>query len=163
MLWFVAALQPAAAVVFVLDGMLIGAGDAGYLAIAMLVATLAVYLPAALVVVALDAGLLWLWAAIALWMVARPRRHGGALPHRPLAGHRSGPRMTSVRVCEEQQVARCGDESGAERSEVAQRVARQEGTAACRVSRLAVSDESAKERRARGRLCGAASLRTVIA
>ena len=71
LLWFVAALQPAAAVVFVLDGVLIGAGDAGYLAIAMLVATLAVYLPAALLVVVLDAGLLWLWAAISLWMVAR--------------------------------------------------------------------------------------------
>ncbi len=71
LLWFVAALQPAAAVVFVLDGVLIGAGDAGYLAIAMLIATLAVYLPAALVVAALDAGLLWLWAAIALWMLAR--------------------------------------------------------------------------------------------
>ena len=54
-----------------LDGVLIGAGDAGYLALAMLVATLAVYLPAALLVVALDAGLLWLWAAISLWMVAR--------------------------------------------------------------------------------------------
>ncbi|MFI5312460.1 MAG: MATE family efflux transporter, partial [Gemmatimonadales bacterium] len=38
LLWFVAALQPAAAVVFVLDGVLIGAGDVGYLAIAMLVA-----------------------------------------------------------------------------------------------------------------------------
>ncbi|MEX1007340.1 MAG: MATE family efflux transporter [Acidimicrobiia bacterium] len=71
LLWFVAALQPAAAVVFVLDGVLIGAGDAGYLAIAMLVATLAVYLPAALVVAALDAGLLWLWGAISLWMIAR--------------------------------------------------------------------------------------------
>jgi Na+-driven multidrug efflux pump len=71
LLWFVAALQPAAAVVFVLDGVLIGAGDAGYLAIAMLIATLAVYLPAALLVVVLDAGLLWLWAAISLWMVAR--------------------------------------------------------------------------------------------
>jgi Na+-driven multidrug efflux pump len=64
-------LQPAAAVVFVLDGVLIGAGDAGFLAIAMLVATLAVYLPAALIVAALDAGLLWLWAAISLWIVAR--------------------------------------------------------------------------------------------
>src|SRR5690242_4071378 len=38
-LWIVAALQPVAAVVFVLDGVLIGAGDAGYLALAMLVAT----------------------------------------------------------------------------------------------------------------------------
>jgi putative MATE family efflux protein len=71
LLWFVAALQPAAAVVFVLDGVLIGAGDAGYLALAMLAATLAVYLPAALVVYVTDAGLLWLWGAISLWMLAR--------------------------------------------------------------------------------------------
>ncbi|HXY92158.1 MAG TPA: MATE family efflux transporter [Acidimicrobiia bacterium] len=71
LLWFVAALQPAAAVVFVLDGVLIGAGDAGYLALAMLVATLGVYLPVALLVAVLDAGLLWLWGAISLWMVAR--------------------------------------------------------------------------------------------
>ena len=71
LLWFVAALQPVAAVVFVLDGVLIGAGDAGYLAIAMLVATLGVYLPVALVVAVVDAGVLWLWAAISLWVVAR--------------------------------------------------------------------------------------------
>ncbi len=70
-LWFVAALQPAAAVVFALDGVLIGAGDAGYLAIAMLVATAVVYLPAALTVYALDAGILWLWGAFSLWMLAR--------------------------------------------------------------------------------------------
>ena len=56
---------------FVLDGVLIGAGDAGYLALAMLVATLGVYLPAALLVAGLDAGLLWLWGALALWMLAR--------------------------------------------------------------------------------------------
>ena len=97
LLWFVAALQPAAAVVFVLDGVLIGAGDAGYLAIAMLVATLAVYLPAALLVAALDAGLLWLWAAISLWMVARLVAMVGALPHRPLAGHRRGARQLTAR------------------------------------------------------------------
>ena len=71
LLWIVAALQPMAAVVFVLDGVLIGAGDAGYLALAMLVATLVVFLPCALVVYALDAGLLWLWGAIAAWMMAR--------------------------------------------------------------------------------------------
>ncbi|HEX5587189.1 MAG TPA: MATE family efflux transporter [Acidimicrobiia bacterium] len=71
LLWFVAALQPAAAVVFVLDGVLIGAGDAGYLAVAMLVATVAVYLPAALTVYALDAGIFWLWGAFSLWMLAR--------------------------------------------------------------------------------------------
>jgi putative MATE family efflux protein len=67
----VAALQPLAAVVFVLDGVLIGAGDAGYLAMAMLVATLGAYLPAALVVAFTDAGLLWLWGALSLWMLAR--------------------------------------------------------------------------------------------
>jgi Na+-driven multidrug efflux pump len=71
LLWFVAALQPLAAVVFVLDGVLIGAGDAGYLAVAMLVATVGVYLPVALVVAVTDAGVLWLWAAISLWVVAR--------------------------------------------------------------------------------------------
>ena len=71
LLWFVAALQPIAAIVFVLDGVLIGAGDAGYLALAMLAATVAVYLPVALVVAVTDAGLLWLWGAISLWVVAR--------------------------------------------------------------------------------------------
>ena len=70
-LWIVAALQPVAAVVFVLDGVLIGAGDAGYLALAMLVATVGVYLPAAVLVAVLDGGLLWLWGALALWMLAR--------------------------------------------------------------------------------------------
>jgi MATE family, multidrug efflux pump len=70
-LWIVAALQPLAALVFVLDGVLIGAGDAGYLAAAMLVATVGVYLPAALLVAVLDGGLLWLWGALSLWMFAR--------------------------------------------------------------------------------------------
>jgi putative MATE family efflux protein len=70
-LWIVAALQPIAAVVFVLDGVLIGAGDAGYLALAMLVATVGIYLPAALLVAVLDGGLLWLWGALVLWMLAR--------------------------------------------------------------------------------------------
>jgi hypothetical protein len=35
------------------------------------VATLGVYLPAAVVVAVVDGGLLWLWGALALWMVAR--------------------------------------------------------------------------------------------
>jgi putative MATE family efflux protein len=71
LLWFVAVLQPVAAVVFVLDGVLIGAGDVGYLAVAMLVATVVVYLPAALAVYATDAGILWLWGAFSAWMLAR--------------------------------------------------------------------------------------------
>lgn len=74
-LWVLAAGQPLAGYVFVLDGVLIGAGDAKYLALAG-VANLAVYVPL-LVVVALTgvtgtAGLIWLWAAFALaYMAAR--------------------------------------------------------------------------------------------
>jgi len=44
-LLIVAAMQPLNAVVFVLDGILIGAGDVTYLAVAMLVATLGVFAP----------------------------------------------------------------------------------------------------------------------
>jgi putative MATE family efflux protein len=69
-LWFVVALQPVAAAVFVLDGILIGAGDSRYLAVAMAAATL-VYLPAVAFVAAFDGGLLMLWAAFSLWVVAR--------------------------------------------------------------------------------------------
>src|SRR6266550_2676242 len=46
-LLIVAAMQPLSAVVFVLDGILIGAGDVTYLAVAMLVATVGVFAPAA--------------------------------------------------------------------------------------------------------------------
>ncbi|MFB4304963.1 MATE family efflux transporter [Actinomadura sp. GTD37] len=66
----VAVLQPVAGVVFVLDGILIGAGDGRYLAVTTLVAT-AVFLPAAIVLYRVDAGLVGLWAAIGLWMLTR--------------------------------------------------------------------------------------------
>ncbi|MEW2357870.1 MATE family efflux transporter [Spirillospora sp. NPDC029432] len=66
----VALLQPVAGVVFVLDGILIGAGDGPYLAITSLIATL-VFLPAALLAYGTGAGLLGLWLAIGVWMVAR--------------------------------------------------------------------------------------------
>ncbi|WP_030163343.1 MATE family efflux transporter [Spirillospora albida] len=69
-LLLIALLQPVAGVVFVLDGILIGAGDGAYLAVTTLLATL-VFLPAALAAHWTDAGLLWLWAAIGLWMVTR--------------------------------------------------------------------------------------------
>lgn len=74
-LWILAAGQPLAGYVFVLDGVLIGAGDARYLALAGVV-NLAVYVPM-LVAVAVSgmsaaAGLVWLWAAFALgYMAAR--------------------------------------------------------------------------------------------
>jgi putative MATE family efflux protein len=74
-LWVLAAGQPIAGYVFVLDGVLIGAGDAKYLALAGVV-NLAVYLPLLLAVghsgAAGGAGLLWLWAAFSLgYMAAR--------------------------------------------------------------------------------------------
>jgi Na+-driven multidrug efflux pump len=62
--------QPAAGVVFVLDGVLIGAGDQDYLAIAGLV-TLAVFGAAAWAVLATGSGLVALWLAYCAWMAAR--------------------------------------------------------------------------------------------
>jgi putative MATE family efflux protein len=69
-MWLVALLQPLAGVVFVLDGVLIGAGDRRYLAWASALTTV-VYLPAAYLVARLGGGLVALWAALALWMAAR--------------------------------------------------------------------------------------------
>ncbi|TDC93955.1 MATE family efflux transporter [Actinomadura sp. 7K507] len=69
-LLIVAVLQPVAGVVFVLDGILIGAGDGAYLAATTLIATV-VFLPAAIVLYRADAGLVGLWAAIGLWMLTR--------------------------------------------------------------------------------------------
>ena len=67
----VAALQqPVAGVVFVLDGVLIGAGDQRYLALAGVV-TLAVFLAAVAVVLAAGGGLVALWLAYSLWLLAR--------------------------------------------------------------------------------------------
>ncbi len=69
-LWVVAALQPLNAVVFVLDGVLIGAGDLRFLAGAM-VGAFAVFLPAAVLAGAVGGTLLWLWGAVTLLMAAR--------------------------------------------------------------------------------------------
>ncbi|UNS97904.1 MATE family efflux transporter [Streptomyces tubbatahanensis] len=60
----VAVTQPVAGVVFVLDGVLMGAGDGPYLAGAMLV-TLAVFAPIALLVPTLGGGLTALWWTVA--------------------------------------------------------------------------------------------------
>ncbi len=66
----VAAEQPVAGVVFVLDGVLIGAGDQDYLAVAGLAST-AVFGVAAVLVVLTGAGLLGLWLALSAWLAAR--------------------------------------------------------------------------------------------
>jgi Na+-driven multidrug efflux pump len=69
-LLIVALQQPVAGVVFVLDGVLIGAGDQNYLAVAGLAAA-AVFAVAALVVHVTGGGLVALWLAYSLWLVAR--------------------------------------------------------------------------------------------
>ncbi len=66
----VALSQPICGIVFVLDGVLMGAGDGPYLAWAMLL-TLAVFTPAALLVPALGGGLTALWATMTLMMTVR--------------------------------------------------------------------------------------------
>lgn len=70
LLVWAAVLQPVNGVAFVLDGILIGAGDMRFLAWAMAGAA-ALFIPAALAVGALGAGIGWLWAALGLLMTAR--------------------------------------------------------------------------------------------
>nr|WP_239579426.1 MATE family efflux transporter [Microlunatus panaciterrae] len=69
-MWVTAVITPVSGIVFVLDGVLIGAGDGRYLALAGLIALLA-YAPLALTVDVLHAGLVWLWAAYGAFMIAR--------------------------------------------------------------------------------------------
>ncbi|GAA3012100.1 MATE family efflux transporter [Streptomyces fulvorobeus] len=66
----VAVSQPIAGVVFILDGVLMGAGDGRYLAWAMLL-TLAVFTPVALLVPLFGGGLTALWWAMTLMMTVR--------------------------------------------------------------------------------------------
>ncbi|KUL27000.1 MATE family efflux transporter [Streptomyces regalis] len=69
-LLMVALSQPICGVVFILDGVLMGAGDGPYLAWAM-VLTLAVFTPVALLVPAFGGGLTAVWAAMTLMMTVR--------------------------------------------------------------------------------------------
>ncbi|MFF1639101.1 MATE family efflux transporter [Streptomyces sp. NPDC058246] len=69
-LLMVALSQPICGIVFVLDGVLMGAGDGPYLAGAMLL-TLAVFTPLALLVPTLGGGLTALWGAMTLMMMTR--------------------------------------------------------------------------------------------
>ena len=65
-----ALLLPLGGLVFVLDGVLIGAGDARYLALTGTAVTLA-YIPVAIAVDAAGAGLVWLWAAYGVSLLGR--------------------------------------------------------------------------------------------
>ena len=67
--------QPAAGVVFVLDGVLIGAGDTRYLAVGGALVLL-VFAPAVLVVTGVGAGLVWLWGLFGLLFIGG--RAGGS-------------------------------------------------------------------------------------
>ncbi|QKW51168.1 MATE family efflux transporter [Streptomyces buecherae] len=66
----VAVSQPISGVVYILDGVLMGAGDGPYLAVAMII-TLAVFAPVALLVPTLGGGLTALWWTMALMMTMR--------------------------------------------------------------------------------------------
>lgn len=69
-LLMVALSQPICGIVFVLDGVLMGAGDGPYLAWAM-VLTLAVFTPVALLIPVFGGGLTSVWAAMTLMMTVR--------------------------------------------------------------------------------------------
>ena len=69
-LLLVGAMQLVNGVVFVLDGVLIGAGDLAYLGRAMAFST-AVFAPLAVAVALLDAGIGWLWAALTVFLAVR--------------------------------------------------------------------------------------------
>ncbi len=59
-----AAMQPAAAVVFALDGVLIGAGDTRFLAVAMVLAALVFYVPLALAALHFHWGIVGVWSGL---------------------------------------------------------------------------------------------------
>ncbi len=68
--WFVGML-PVAGVVFALDGVLIGAGDVGFLRTVTLVAAIGFFTPIALLALWLDWGLSGVWAGLAAFIVVR--------------------------------------------------------------------------------------------
>lgn len=68
--WF-AAMQPAAGLVFALDGVLLGAGDTRFLRNLTMAAALGAFLPGALLAAALHAGLAGVWAALTLFILVR--------------------------------------------------------------------------------------------
>ena len=69
--WFLAAVQPVAGVVFALDGVLMGAGDVGYLRTVTIGAAAAGFLPLSLLALPLGWGLAGVWAGLSLFLVLR--------------------------------------------------------------------------------------------
>jgi len=69
--WFLAGMQPLAGVVFALDGVLMGAGDVGYLRTVTVGAAVAGFLPLSLVSGPLSWGLAGVWTGLTLFIVLR--------------------------------------------------------------------------------------------
>jgi putative MATE family efflux protein len=69
--WFFVALQPVAGVVFALDGVLLGAGDAAFLRTATIFAAVTGFLPLVWLSFAFDWGLAGIWTGLTLFMVVR--------------------------------------------------------------------------------------------
>ena len=69
--WFLAAMQPVAGVVFALDGVLMGAGDVGYLRTVTIGAAVAGFLPLSLLALPLGWGLAGVWAGLTLFIGLR--------------------------------------------------------------------------------------------
>ena len=107
--WFFAGMQPLAGVVFALDGVLLGAGDAAYLRTWTLVAAAAGFLPLIWASLAFGWGLVGIWTGLLLFVVLRLvavllRVRSGAL-----GGGGGGPRLTLGQLGED---ARMEDGSG---------------------------------------------------
>ncbi|GAA2782701.1 MATE family efflux transporter [Saccharopolyspora taberi] len=69
--WFFVAMQPVAGVVFALDGVFLGAGDAAYLRTATMLSAAIGYLPLIWVSLAMGWGLAGIWTGLSLFMVLR--------------------------------------------------------------------------------------------
>ena len=69
--WIFAAIQPVAGVVFALDGVLLGAGDAAFLRTATAVAALGGFLPLIGAALLFGWGLLGIWSGMAVFMLVR--------------------------------------------------------------------------------------------
>jgi Na+-driven multidrug efflux pump len=69
--WFFVALQPIACVVFALDGVLLGAGDARFLRTATLLSAAVGFLPVVWMSLAFGWGLAGIWTGLSLFMVLR--------------------------------------------------------------------------------------------
>ncbi|MFC7955874.1 putative efflux protein, MATE family [Rhodococcoides kroppenstedtii] len=80
--WIFVAIVPIAGVVFALDGVLLGAGDAAYLRTATLLSALVGFLPMIWLALVLDWGLPGIWVGLAVFVTLR----AAAVVHRTLSG-----------------------------------------------------------------------------